>query len=128
TLTAEILERATTTTFLHADINAAMLEVRDDVLFAGRGVLWLRYEAEGGRKKVCIEHLDRKDFLHEPARKWTEVGWVAGGFWLTRDELKRRFPKLTGAQVEAAKYTLQRDDQANERHQTLTQKCQVWEV
>jgi hypothetical protein len=39
---------------------------------------WLRYETEGGQK-VCIEHLDRKDFLHEPARKWAEVGWVAAG-------------------------------------------------
>ena len=36
-------------------------------------------------QKVCIEHLDRSDFCHEPARKWSEVGWVAGGFWMTKE-------------------------------------------
>lgn len=125
--TAELLERASTSVFVRTNIDEAMCEVRDDVLFAGRGALWLRYENDDGQK-VCVEHLDRKDFRHEPARKWGEVGWVSGGFWLTRDELKKRFKKLTEQQLDNAKYTLKRDDQTNERNQTLTQKCQVWEV
>lgn len=127
TVTAELLERAATSVFVRAGIDETMCEVRDDVLFAGRGALWLRYETDSGQK-VCIEHLDRKDFRHEPARKWSEAGWVAGGFWLTRDELKKRFPKLTEQQLDNAKYTLRRDEQTNERNQSLTQKCQVWEV
>ena len=38
-----------------------------------------------------IEHLDRADFLHEPARKWQEVGWVAKRAWLTRAEVRKGF-------------------------------------
>jgi hypothetical protein len=126
-LTAELLERAATSAFVRTGMGDVMCEVRDDLLFAGRGVMWLRYESEGGQK-VCVEHLDRTDFRHEPARKWAEVGWVAGGFWLTRDELKKRFKKLTESQLDAAKYTLHRDDQSKATDQSATHKCRVWEV
>src|SRR5688572_10024207 len=127
--TAEVLERAATSAFARTGINEVMCHMRDDLLFAGRGVLWLRYETDDGQK-VCSEHLDRKDFLHEPARVWREVGWVAGGFWLTRDEMEKRFKKgaVTEEILEGAKYTVRRDDQQPEDAQALTQKCRVWEV
>jgi hypothetical protein len=123
--TAELLERASTSAFMRTGIDDVMCEVRDDLLFAGRGVMWLRFETDDGQR-VCAEHLDRKDFLHEPARKWAEVGWVAGGFWLSRDELKKRFKKLTDDQLDAAKYTLRREQDGDS--ETSTQKARVWEV
>lgn len=125
TTTAELLERAATSAFMRTGIDDVMQEVRDDLLFAGRGVMWLRYEDDDGQK-VCVEHLDRTDFLHEPARKWSEVGWVAGGFWLTREELKKRFSKLTDDQLDTAKFTAKRDDDHNERG--AARKARVWEV
>lgn len=123
-LTAELLERAATSAFMRTGMGDVMQEVRDDLLFAGRGVPWLRYETDGGQK-VCVEHLDRSDFLHEPARKWAEVGWVAGGFWLTREEMGQRFTKRTAEQLDGAQYTLKRDDDPKA---SGTQKARVWEV
>ena len=122
--TAEILERATYSAFTRTQIDDVMRDVRDDLLFSGRGVPWMRYEDDDG-KKVCVEHKDRKDFLHEPARKWCEVGWVAGAAWLSRDEMKKRF-NLSDDQLDGAKYTRKRDRDHDE--DTLTQKAKVWEV
>jgi|TARA_R100000093_G_scaffold41509_4_gene21695 hypothetical protein len=134
--TAEVLERASVSAFALTDINDVMYHVRDDLLFAGRGVIWMRYETDDG-ERVSIEHLDRKDFRHEPARKWSEVGWVAGGFWLTRDDIKKRFGRgsgvknpLTDAEIDRLNYTLKRDEQhaSHTGSDSLTQKVQVWEV
>lgn len=98
-----MLERALIVNFEAEDINAVMLAVRDDMLINGRGVAWVRYvddsdPAEEGEQaqtprhqRVPYEHIDRNDFLHEPARKWSEVGWVAKRAWLTRDQGIARF-------------------------------------
>lgn len=75
--TAELLERTAISTFKACGIDDVMTEVRDDLLFTNRGVLWLLYEKDKDGQRVPMEHLDRTDFLHEPARKWAEVGWVA---------------------------------------------------
>lgn len=130
-LTAELLERVSISTFAQGGIDDVMREVRDDVLFAGRGVLWLRYETDGGQR-VCVEHLDRKDFLHETARTWSAVGWVAGGFWLDFDEMKARFGGKNGVDDETlrqAKYTARREVGAEgENARASARKCRVWEV
>lgn len=124
--TAEVLERAAVSTFKRTGIDDVMCHVRDDLLFSGRGVMWLRYESEGG-KKVCVEHLDREDFLHDVARKWSEVGWVAGGFWMSRDELQKRFKKLTKEQLDQIKF-LERRDETDREEKAMTAKAKVWEV
>src|SRR3546814_2486849 len=67
-----MLERCAVSVFKRTDIDDAMTHVRDDVIFAGRGAMWLRYEHEDGEPTVCDEHKDRLDFLHEPTRKRTE--------------------------------------------------------
>lgn len=123
----ELLERCTISTFVRSNIDEVMLQTRDDLLFGGRGVIWVRYDTDDGQQ-VCYDHLDRTDFLHEPARKWSEVGWVAGGFWLTRKEMERRFPKLTESQLDNAKYTSKREDTDDDLGVAVAQKCRVWEV
>jgi hypothetical protein len=128
--TAELLERVSTSVIAFTDIADVMCGIRDDLLFTNRGVLWLRYETDEGQR-VCWEHLDRKDFLHEPCRKWSEVGWVAGGFWLTKEQLKERFGGKGGLSddvLDRAKLTRKRDEQNGEHDNALTRKCQVWEV
>ena len=126
TLTAEILERATTSAFARTGIDDVMTEVRDDLIFTGRGVPWMRYESDDGQK-VCVEHLDRTDFLHEPARKWAAVGWVAARFWLSRDEVKDRFTKLTEDQLDSLPWKVRRDRHDNDIEGS-TAKVGVWEV
>lgn len=128
--TAELLERVSDSAMAFTGIDAVMGEVRNDLLFTNRGVLWLRYESEDGQR-VCWEHLDRTDFLHEPCRKWAEVGWVAGGFWMTHDELVARFGGKGGLSDEVlsqAKFTSKRDEQSDGYDRARSRKCQVWEV
>lgn len=124
--TAELLERVSVSAFDRSNIDDVMIEVRDDLIFTNRGVMWLTYESDDGQK-VCIEHLDRCDFLHEPARKWSEVGWVARRAWMSKKELKKRFGKESGDAYEQVSLTHSRrnDDRDGLNHEG---KGSVWEV
>lgn len=128
-ITAEMLERCAVSVFKRTGIDDVMLLTRDDLIFTGRGAPWVRYETEGGKHKICIEHKDRLDFLHEPARKWPEVGWAAGAAWLTRKEMRKRFGKTSGNAYQDAKFTLRRDEDGDDlEKRAATRKCKVWEV
>ncbi|MCK4207189.1 hypothetical protein J3U99_20690 [Brucella pituitosa] len=124
---AEVLERCTVVSFDLSAINEVMLELRDDLAILARGAPWVRYENKDGKERVCIEHKDRKDFLHEPARKWQDVGWVAGRAWLTKDEMKARFEETSGNAYEGAEYSIQKDDKENGANDGL-KKAAVWEI
>lgn len=124
--TAEVLERTAISSFDRSDIDAVMCEIRDDLIFTNRGVMWLTYESEDGQK-VCFEHLDRKDFRHEPARKWSEVGWVARRAWMTRKDMRKRFRKDTGDAYKDANFSIRRDDEDNGANDG-SRKAGVWEV
>lgn len=72
-------------------------------------------------QRVVKEHVDRLDFLHEPARKWKEVGWVARRSWLTRSQGLKRFGDLfLKAEVKAREG--ESDDDKKRR------KIPVWEI
>jgi hypothetical protein len=88
---SELLERALMVSFEETGLDAIMLQVRDDLATVGRGAAWVRLEAADGGDRNVIDHLDRTDFLHEPARKWAEVGWVAKRAWLARRQVRDRF-------------------------------------
>ena len=129
-VTADVLERSAVSTFAMIRIDEVMREIRDDLIFAGRGVPWCSYESDGrgGDQKACVEHLDRMDFLHEPARTWPEVGWVARRAWMTRGDMRKRFRKHSGDAYQNAKFTTKRDDEYGEDQQSQTKKAGVWEV
>jgi hypothetical protein len=134
---SEMLERALVVNFEREDLGAILLHVRDDLLTSGRGAAWVRYEddsdpaeaADPGdpqNQRVPYEHVDRADFLHEPARKWSEVGWVAKRAWLTRDQGLRRFGDIF-AKVELR----ERGDLSSQSEGTdykAEKKGEVWEV
>lgn len=128
-LTAELLERSAISAFDRTGIDEVMLCSRDDLIFYNRGATWLTYETDekGGGQRVCIEHLDRKDFLHPPARKWSELPWVARRAWVTKTELRKRFKRRSGdAYKEATAFkSQQRDDDGGSDH---SNKIGVWEV
>jgi hypothetical protein len=110
-LASEVLERAlnfssTATTSPRAD------GCRDEYLLLARGVAWVRYiphiKTKTGRavgeitddaetydvvdwEEVRADRLNYDDFLHNPARQWEEVRWVARRAFLTRAELVERF-------------------------------------
>jgi hypothetical protein len=120
---SQMLERALISAFDASEIDEVMLETRDDLAMNNRGVQWLSYEDEDGQK-VCIEHLDRTDFLHEPARKWADVGWVARRAWMTRLEMQDRFG---GTAWESANFMVRHDDR-NMGSADNSEKAGVWEV
>ena len=85
---SEVVERALTVTFEQGDVDGLMREVRDEFLRYSRGSGWVRL---AGPDTIAFDFIARTDFLHEPARNWREVTWVAKRAWLTRDQGVKRF-------------------------------------
>lgn len=121
---SEMLERALSTTLDKACIDDVMRGVRDDLIMSGRGVSWLTYE-DDDHQRVTVEHLEMRDFLHEPARKWAEVGWVARCAWMTSDEMRDRFYDASGDAYKTASLA-KRDDKYGMSDDST--KAAVWEV
>jgi hypothetical protein len=127
---AEILERSLASSFDLEDIDQSMIAIRDDLAICGRGVSWLRLEdeemdGEVQEQRVCYDHLDRKDFLHEPARKWREVGWVGRKSHLTYEKMRERFEDISGDEYTKAVY---QDRKKDGDDYTGEKKACVWEV
>lgn len=123
---SEVLERALIVNFEEEDINAVMIDIRDDMATNGRGAAWIRLKDYDGVTRNCIESLDRSDFLHEPARKWKEVGWVAKRGWLTREEGVARFGEVFATvNLKSRKEMTGDEDQA---HYEGEKKGEVWEI
>jgi hypothetical protein len=126
-LAAEVLERALNFTLDTVDAGEVLLGLRDDFLLVGRGQAWVRYVphmrtvdpaaepgqaapdgqlAEGAEpyevvawEEAVCDHVSWDDFLHNPARKWAEVRWVARSVYMTRDELIERFGEELGGEI-----------------------------
>lgn len=78
-------------------------------------------EKKPARECNKYDWVHRKDFLHDPARVWTEVGWVARRAWLTDEKGKERFGKRwTGIKYEDAPDT--------SPDYKVEQKAAVWEL
>lgn len=90
---ADLIERAMQYDADADDLHETLLSVRDDMCVCARGVVWVTDGGEDG-SPAPAEHLDRKDWRCEPARKWAEVGWVARRAYMTRKEVKARFGKV----------------------------------
>lgn len=125
-VTAELLERAVVSAFERTDIDEAMCHTRDDLIFYNRGQMWVTYENDDGQK-ICVEHLDRKDFLYWPARKWSEVPAVARRAWMTREEMRVRFETHSGDAYMQATLTERQPDREYQMRSQV-KKAGVWEV
>ena len=145
---SELIERALIASFDVERIHQTFLHVRDDMALFARGVVWPVYRTEGNiaepdpnaepdedyaedngepqvegfEEYVCYQHVNRKDFLHEPARTWDEVGWVARRSWLTMKQGKARF----GDQWKGVHYVEAENDTADEYR--VEKKAEVWEL
>jgi hypothetical protein len=127
--TSELLERVSTVQFELDDVDSTMRLIRDDLVRVGRGASWVRYEdkLKKGKKneRLCVEHVDRRDFLHSPARKWQEVDWVARRAWLTKEQMDKRFGEKKS---EGAAYNVVNRDERDKGHRDPIEKAGVWEV
>lgn len=126
---SEMAERCATVSFDLAYVHPALKQARDSLTLHGRGVLWCRHEkGKNGRpEKVCIEHKDRRDFLHSIVRNWYEVEWVAAASYLTRAEAKKRFRKYSKDAYDKLDYKVDRDSKSvggtDDR-----ERAKIWEV
>lgn len=125
--TAELLERASVSAFVRTNINEVMYAARDDLLFAGRGVLWVRYETDDSNQNACVDYIDRRDFLHEPCRTWDAVGWVARRAWMSKAEVEKRFKKTSKGAYKQVKYSTRRN-KGSDDNQAVSEKGAIWEV
>lgn len=131
---SEVLERCISSSFDRGDFHGCMLTLRDDFVISGRGVPRVTYEnVDGEGHKLCFDHVDRCDYLEEPARKWPEVGWVAFAAYLSERQFKKRFRKWlrAGGDINNVQFV---DGPQDERRSgiggasdTLC-KAKVWEV
>lgn len=130
-VSSELLERSTSVAFDIADVNSVMMLVRDDLAIINRGCAWVRYETKADSdtptEKICLEFKDRKDFLHEPARIWAEVGWVGGASYLSRKDMRKRFRATSGDVYKNAVYLVQKEDKANGASDNKA-RAKVWEI
>lgn len=123
---AELLERCSITNFNREDIDTTMKLVRDDLAVNSRGVAWCWYEVDDKKEqRARIAHVDRRDFLHEPARYWHENGWVARGSWMTRKEARKRFSKYSGKVYASAEYAKRKDADGEAEY---SEKARFWEL
>lgn len=83
------------------DFDEAITSAIFDRLVPGLGQVWVSYEAdqdeEGnvipGTESIKLENVYWEDFLYEPARKWSKVGWVARRLHLTKREMESAYGK-----------------------------------
>ncbi|BAB48041.1 hypothetical protein [Mesorhizobium japonicum] len=126
---SEMLERSAAVALQREDIDSVMRQVRDDLAILARGCIWVRYETRSKdndyTEKVCIDHKNRRDFAHDPAREWKEVDWVAGGAWMTKKEMRKRFRSTSGDAYMNAEFATRKDDKNNSDGKL---KARVWEV
>ena len=117
---SELLERCCTVAFDIGHVNDMMIQARDDLALASRGVIWCRYESGKGKdagyysrhERVCYDFKQRGDFLHSISRSWQEVWWVAAASYLTRDEARTRFYEHSGDAYQDAEYRVDKDVQS----------------
>lgn len=113
---AEMMERALVYDVEADDLHDTLLHVRDDLATCSRGVPWVLDNGQA-------IHIDRRDFLHEPARKWKEVTWAARAVYVTKEDGVERFGEVFRG-VEVNKIG-QKDD--GEYFET-EEKAKVWEI
>ena len=110
---SEMLERSSIVAFDLTRINDLLLLIRDDLAMFNRGVAWVRYEpADSELQKpeyVCVDHKNRRDFLHSLSRNWREVTWVAAASYLTRGQARKRFYRYSKNAYQDAEYKVNKE-------------------
>ena len=124
---AEVMERALMTSVRKERMHRQMKLIRNDVARHSRGVMWPRMTVEqrrtGPRQRVKYDHLNRRDFVHEPAREWDEVGWVAKRAWLRRKKFDARFGEELGGEV-----AFQAGKNRTAEDYNVENEIEVWEI
>ena len=82
-------------------------------------------------EEVTCENVEWDRFLHDPARVWADVEWIAFEHHLTRDELVKNFKDgPAGEEVETMQLNVEMSDKLTEkqRETDIFKKISVWEI
>lgn len=113
---AIMLERAVAA---QIDNNSLDLEVEasaQDILVAGRGIVRVRFDDEGG-ERVVYENVSWRDYREGPAKRWRDVPWVAYRHYISSEEKDR----LEDEDIRAAY-----DDESSAQQEE--KDVDVWEI
>ena len=130
---AELLERSLVTQNRKDKLHRTFLNLRDDLLSAGRAVPWNRLEMDrDGKPRIRTEHVDRADFIHAPAREWYEVPWVARRSYLDKKSMAERFQESSGGAWTQAEFK-KRDigpssGEGPTDKDTAADQAEIWEL
>lgn len=114
------------------DADSAVESAIEDYLLPGRGVVRIQYEAQTagpeGQEVIADQNVSEqyvywKDFRHEPARKWSQVTWVAFAHKMGRQALIENFPEI-GSQV-PLNWT---PETGQKKVEDSLKRARVWEV
>lgn len=125
---SEVLERTAIVSLEMQDINGVMVDLRNDLTTISRGQVWIRLDEKDKKPYVCVDHVSRRDFLHDPARTWKEVDWVAKCSWLTKTDARKRFKKTSGDAYRDAAYTVRKKDEDGHKEGDNRLKAPIWEL
>jgi hypothetical protein len=124
-------------------IKAAIL----DRLVPGIGQVWVTFEMQNGpgaedeegeetegdpipgTEQIGVENVFWEDFLYEPARRWSKVGWVGRIVRFTESEFKKRFGEEKFAQVSVDKPEKDADDSEATKEINCEKICvyEIWD-
>lgn len=106
---SEVLQRCLTYQLDVYDFDRVMRQCVKDYLLSGRGQVWATYDptiksddkGEYVASEIArCEYVHWKHFLTNEARTWDDVVWVSREFYLTRDQVKKRFGEEIGAAIQ----------------------------
>lgn len=131
-IAAQVLERALSVQIETGDLDQALRQANKDNLLPGRGVTRVRYEptTKDGKvlaQEISFEHVHWEDFRRGPARKWSDLPWIAFRHYLTREQVIKLAPEI-GATIPLDCTLDGRDAEKGEMQPDLFKRLLVWEV
>ena len=135
-IASEVIQRAANEEIEGNGFKDSMDQVVLDVLLVGRGVPWVRFEADNtpdgvADEKIMLDYVHWDDFAHSPERNWAAVerrGWVARRTLLTRAEGKKRFgPEFSKVPMSTSSRTSETLSQS-EKDGSRDKYAEVWEI
>lgn len=80
-------------------------------------------------ERVIVDYVPWRDFLHEPARQWTDVTWVAKRVYLTKKQAKERFGDVA-LRLKYEESSLGSKDKERKEAKPLQgdEKACIWEI
>lgn len=150
-IASEILKRALQYEIDSSRLHSALKLCTLDYLLPGRAQVWVSYAPEFEKldddsdedaedepaaekiksESVAVDYVNWQDFLHDFARVWTEVTWVARRTYQTKDRATQRFGKDVADRLN---YAYVAEDLKNDNRRTgsveyqeMNEAC-IWEI